>query len=364
MIRVIVPEIGEEEVAAVAAVLRTGFLVQGQQVQRFERMVADYVGVRHAVAVSSGTAALHLALVALGVGPGDEVIVPDFTFPATANVVELLGATPVLVDIDPATFNLAVDQLEPAFTARTKALMPVHLFGQPADMDPILQLAAAHGVAVVEDAACALGAFYKGRACGSLGAVGCFSFHPRKVITTGEGGMLVTDDDALADRLRLLRNHGMARIDGQTAFTLAGFNYRLTEFQGALGTVQMGKIEAILARRTALAQLYDTALAAVPGVHCPAAIPGARHTWQSYVILLDESLDRDAVMAALREDGIETTIGTYAVSAQPHYTGRSATLPGSLRAFHCGLCLPLHGQMSPADIEIVADSLRRAVGVV
>ena len=232
MIRLIIPEIGDEEVQAVSAVLRSGYLVQGKHVEDFEHRVAAFVGVKHAVAVSSGTAALHVALAALDIGPGDDVLVPDFTFPATANVVALLGATPVLVDVDPATFNTTADLLRPAITPRTKAIMPVHLFGQPAEMQPILDLAAEHGLAVVEDAACALGALYHGRPCGSLGQLGCFSFHPRKVITTGEGGMIVTDDDALAERLRLLRNHGMAKHAGRHPFCAARLQLPPDRFPG------------------------------------------------------------------------------------------------------------------------------------
>lgn len=361
MIRLTIPEIGDEEIAAVAAVLRSGYLVQGQHVLAFEQQVAEYVGTRHAIAVSSGTAALHLALLAAGVGPGDEVIVPDFTFPATANVVELVGARPVLVDIDLATFNVDVAQLRPAITPRTKAIMPVHLFGQPAEMAPILELAAEHKLLVIEDAACALGAEYHGRRCGSLGNAGCFSFHPRKAITTGEGGMIVTDDENLAERLRQLRNHGMTRERDVVRFVAAGFNYRMTDFQGALGAVQMGRLEEIIARRIHLAGLYQQALADLPGVTRPTAMDGRRHVWQSYVVLLDDDVDRAGVMRVLAEAGIETTIGTYAVSAQPHYAGKAGSLPSSRRAYEHGLCLPLHTRMSEADIDEVAQWLKKAV---
>ena len=361
MIRLVIPEIGDEEIAAVAKVLRSGYLVQGQHVAEFERSVAEYVGVRHAVAVSSGTAALHLALAALEIGPGDEVIVPDFTFPATANVVALLGATPVLVDVDPTTFNVRTDHLAAAITPRTRALLPVHLFGQPADMQPILDLAAAHDLPVIEDAACALGATYHGRACGSLGRLACFSFHPRKAITTGEGGMIVTDDDALAERLRLLRNHGMAPAAHGMSFSLPGYNYRLTEMQGALGAVQMTRLESIIAQRTRLAELYQAALAAEPRILRPVVIPDVRHIWQSYVVLLDAGVDRAAVMARLRADGIESTIGTYAVSTQPAYAAQGAVCPGAVEAYRRGLCLPLHSRMDAADVELVVDSLLRAL---
>lgn len=359
MIRLVIPEIGEEEIQAVAAVLRSGCLVQGQHVRQFERLVAEYVGVRHAVAMSSGTAALHLALLALGVGPGDEVIVPDFTFLATANVVELVGARPVLVDIDLATFNVDVSQIRPAITRRTKAIMPVHLFGQPADMTPILETAQEHGLFVIEDAACALGAEYHGRKCGAMGHVGCFSFHPRKAITTGEGGMVVTDDEAVAERVHQLRNHGMVTVAGHNRFELAGFNYRMTDFQGALGVVQMSRLEGIIARRMELARLYHQALAGIPSLVRPIAMDGVRHIWQSYVVLLHEGIERDKVLQSLREQGIEAAIGTYAVSAQPHYGGPTSALPNSCRAYEQGLCLPLHSRMSAADIEEVARCLEK-----
>jgi perosamine synthetase len=361
VIRLVVPEIGEEEIQAVVAVLRSGHLVQGEYVQEFERLVAEYVGVKHAVAVSSGTAALHLGLLALGIGPGDEVIVPDFTFPATANVVELVGAKPVLIDIDISTFNLNVNQIRPAINPRTKAILPVHLFGQPADMDPILQIAEEHGLFIVEDAACALGAEYRGRKCGAMGQVGCYSFHPRKAITTGEGGMVVTHDDAVAERVRRLRNHGMVKAKGGNSFELAGFNYRMTDFQGALGAVQMRRLEGIIAHRTELARLYDKVLAGIPSIIRPMAMNGVRHIWQSYVILLREGFDRDEVMTTLKEHGIEATIGTYAVSAQPCYATPTKIPPVSWQAYEYSLCLPLHTKMSSADIRGIAECLSQAL---
>jgi perosamine synthetase len=357
MMRLTIPEIGEEEIQAVVRVLRSGYLVQGEQVQEFERLVAEYVGVRYAVAVSSGTAALHLALLALGIGPGDEVIVPDFTFPATANVVELIGASPVLVDIDLTTFNIDATQIRPAITKRTKAIMPVHLFGQSADMEPVLHLAHEHDLFVIEDAACALGAAYREHRCGTMGHVGCFSFHPRKAITTGEGGMVVTNDDAVAARLRQLRNHGMVTIEGHNQFDCAGFNYRMTDFQGALGAAQMGRLERIIARRVELAGLYHAALADIPNITRPAAMDGVRHIWQSYVVLVQEGVERDGLLCRLREQGVETTIGTYAVSVQPHYARTARNCPNSRQAYEQSLCLPLHTQMSAADVRTVAECL-------
>jgi perosamine synthetase len=360
MIRLAVPEIGEEEVEAVAAILRSGFLVQGPSVQAFEARMAAAAGTAHAVAVSSGTAALHLALLALEVGPGDEVIVPGFTHPATANVVERVGARAVLVDIDLRTFNVDAAAVVAAMGPRTKVVMPVHLFGQPAEMDPILQAARARRIRVVEDAACALGATYHGRPCGSLGDVACFSFHPRKILTTGEGGMLTTDDGALAARLRRLRNHGQVLQDGRGRFLEAGLNYRLTDFQGALGVTQMGRLPAVLEGRARLAREYGEALREVRHVAAPSVLEDVTHSWQAYVALLDPGIDRDGVLARLRTEGVEATLGTYALAAQPHYRSQPP-LPASLAAQERSVALPLHTRMSSADVAHTVASLQRAI---
>lgn len=356
------PEIGDEELRAVAEVLRSGFLVQAARVQEFERRVAAYLGVGHAVAVSSGTAALHLAVLALGIGPGDEVLVPDYTFPASANVVERAGATPVLVDVRLDTYNVDVDALAAAVTSRTKAIMPVHLFGLPADMDPVLEVARAHRLHVIEDAACALGATYRGRKCGAMGAANAFSFHPRKVITTGEGGMVTTNDAALAERVTRLRNHGQQVQDGRVRFVDAGLNYRMTDIQGALGVAQMDRLDGILARRAELAARYDAALAGVRGLTRPIVPDGLRSAWQGYVVRLDDDVDRGALQARLRGQEIETLIGTYAVSAQPHYAGPGRPLPSARRAQEHCLSLPMHTRLADEDVDTVAAALREALG--
>lgn len=361
MIKLTVPEIGEEEVQAVARVLRTGNLVQGECVREFEHLVAEYTGAKHAVAVSSGTAALHLALLSLGIGPGDEIIVPDFTFPATANAVVLVGATPVLVDIELPSFGIAPDRIEPVITERTKAIIPVHPFGLSAEMAAVAAIARQYDLKIIEDAACALGAEYRGLKCGTIGDVGCFSFHPRKNITTGEGGMLITDNDAVAGLARLLRNHGMERLNNRIQFKTAGFNYRMTEFQGAMGVVQMGKLEAIIRRKQELAQLYNRELSDMDLVSCPAVQEGKRQVWQSYVILLKEGIDRDMVMERLKRQGIETAIGTYALAGQPCYAGSGAILPNSERAFKQSLCLPLYPKMSVSEIKGVVRCLKEAI---
>src|SRR5262249_25152874 len=232
----------EDEISEIRGVLDSGYLTQGPKVAEFERLVAGSVGTRYAFATTSATTALHLSLVALDVGPGDEVLVPDFTFPATANVAIQQGARPVLVDIDLETFTIDVNDLAEKITPRSRAIIPVHTFGLSADMGPILELADVHGLAVVEDAACAIGATYYGKPVGGLAETGCFSFHPRKVITTGEGGMITTGDDLLAEKIQLLRNHGGVRREGRFTFEASGYNYRMSDILAAVGVAQMRKL--------------------------------------------------------------------------------------------------------------------------
>jgi perosamine synthetase len=359
------PWTGEEELAEVRAVLASGYLSQGPKVEEFEAMVAASVGSRYAFAASSCTTAMHLALVALGVGPGDEVLVPDFTFPATANVVVQQGAVPVLVDVQPDTYNVDPLELAKHLTERTRAIMPVHLFGLSADLDPCLDFAREHGLAVVEDAACALGSTYKGRPCGTFGDVGCFSFHPRKVVTTGEGGMVVTDDAQLAERLQLYRSHGGVREGGRFTFSEAGFNYRLSDVHAALGTAQMRRLPEMLARRRELAAMLTERVAAIAGVHPPFEPEEAGHVFQAYVATVDEGIDRDAVVGRLRASGVESTIGTYALHAQPFfgraYGYKEGDLPRSAVLARRTLALPLFPQMTEAQVEKVAAALRDAL---
>ncbi len=362
MIRLCVPYTGQEELDAISEVLASGYLTQGEKVAEFEKRVADYVGTKYAFATSSCTTALHLSLVALGVGPGDEVLVPDFTFPATANVVVQQRAVPVLVDIDLETFTMNVGDLEAKITGKTRAVIPVHAFGLPADMDPILQLAQKHGLTVVEDAACALGARYKDRPCGALGDMACFSFHPRKSITTGEGGMITTNDDKLASKISLLRSHGGVRHEGRFLFEDAGFNYRLSEIHGAMGIEQMKKVDQILAIRRKLALALSEALDGIAGVAPPAQPDYAGHTYQSFVILLAGSIDRDRVIEQMYQKGIETTIGTYALHLEPYfaraYNYAAGDLAVSKAAFQRSLTLPLYVGLAERDIVFIADALK------
>ncbi|HEX3453401.1 MAG TPA: DegT/DnrJ/EryC1/StrS family aminotransferase [Gaiellaceae bacterium] len=347
VVRLAWPDVGSEEAAAVAEVLETGQLTMGPKVVEFEGLIAAACEVEHAVAVSSGTAALHLAVLALGLAPGDEVIVPAYTFPATANVVALAGLKPVLVDVDPLTMNIDPERVEP--TRRTKAIMAVHLFGRPARIEELPP------VTLVEDAAGALGARRQGRACGGLGRLGCLSFHPRKVVTTGEGGAVTTDDAGFADDVRQLRNHGW-KPPALTDLPVAGLNYRLSDVLCAVGILQLQRLEDLLAARERIAAGYAERLAGLPVV-LPTADEGDRHGWQAYVIQVE---GRDEVLAALRSRGIEAQIGTYALHRLSAYSDQGP-FPGADHAFERALALPFHTRLTDSDLDRVVEALTQVV---
>lgn len=351
MIRLARPDVGDAELAAVAEVLASGQLTMGPRVPEFEAALARACEVEHAVAVSSGTAALHLAVLALGLGPGDEVVVPAYTFPATANAVELCGARAVLADVDPATFNVTPASVTAALTPRTKAVLAVHLFGRPLDWDA-LRAAVPAEVPILEDAAGALGARSQGRACASLGPLGCLSFHPRKIVTTGEGGAITTDDPELADACRRLRHHGI-RTTPPFDIGKPGLNYRLADVLCALGTPQVERLDELLAARDRVAAGYTERLRDV--VATPDAAPGDRHGWQAYVVRLAR---RDEALEALRADGIEAQIGTYALHRLSAYADRGL-FPGADEAFATALALPFHTQLTEAELDRVAAALAR-----
>jgi perosamine synthetase len=359
------PLTGEDELQEIRAVLGSGHLSQGPKTAQFERTVAELTGSDHALATSSCTTAMHLALVSLGIGAGDEVLVPDFTFPATANVVVQCGAVPVLVDIDLTTYNVDPDDLARHLTPRTRAVMPVHLFGLAADMDPIMAFAREHRLAVVEDAACALGATYRDQPCGSFGDVGCFSFHARKVVTTGEGGMVVTGRPEVAARLQLLRSHGGVRTDERFVFQEAGFNYRLSDIHAAVGVAQMRRLGGIIARRRALAAGLSERLAGVAGISLPSQPPGHGHVFQAYVALLDERLDRDVAVTELRRQGVETTIGTYSLHDQPFFKRAfgyvGGECPRSHSAFTRSIALPLFPEMDDDTLDVVSETVQKVL---
>jgi perosamine synthetase len=349
-VRLAFPETGEQELAEIAAVLETGHLTMGPKVEEFEALLAAAAGTQHAAAVSSGTAALHVAVLALGIGAGDEVLVPAYTFPATANVVVLAGARPVLVDVDPVTMNIDPEDAARRVTSRTKAILAVHLFGRPARLEELPD------VPVLEDAAGALGATHRGRACGSLGVLACFSFHPRKIVTTGEGGAVTTDDAQLDERVRSLRHHGWSPSSAYDDMPAGAFNYRLSDVLAALGVPQMRRLDELLATRERIAAGYAERLAHLDVV-LPEADAGDRHGWQAYVVQLDR---RDAVMAALREQGIGCQIGTYALHRLGAYRDQGS-FPGADAAFERALALPLHGRLREPDLDRVAEALDKIV---
>ena len=342
MIRLAWPDLGEEELAAVAEVFASGQLTMGPRVAEFEAGLADACEVEHAIAVSSGTAALHLAVLALGIGPGDEVIVPAYTFPATANVVAMAGASPVLVDVDAETMNLRPEAVAAAVTERTCAVLVVHLFGRPAPWEEI-EAAVPEDVELVEDAAGALGARRGDRACGGLGRLGCLSFHPRKIVTTGEGGAVTTNDGELAERVRSMRHHGWRGTD----LPAPGLNYRLPDVLCAVGTSQLRRLDALLEERERLAAAYTERLAGV--VQTPSADPGDRHGLQAYVVQLDR---RDEALDALHDAGIQAQIGTYALHRLTAYDDQGA-FPGADAAYERALALPFHNRLTEEDIERV-----------
>jgi dTDP-4-amino-4,6-dideoxygalactose transaminase len=379
------PFLGPEEFAAVRRPLETGWLVQGPYVKEFEDKFGQFVGATHSVATTSCTTALHLAVAAMDLKPGDEVIVPAFTWVATANVVEYMGATPVFVDIELSTFNLDVERLEAAISPRTVGVLPVHLFGLAADMDPILEIAGRHGLWSVEDAACGFGATYGGQHVGTFGDLGCFSFHPRKSITTGEGGMVTTSRIDLAKTVRSLRDHGASRSDHQrhtssssyllAEYDLLGYNFRMTDLQGAIGTVQMDRADWVLSERRRCAETYDRLLADLDWLALPVTPPGSVHGYQSYVCLFrpeEPTLDsvdalhrrRNALMAVLEEDGVATRQGTHAAFMQGFYASKYAiphsSLPAAYFADRLSISLPMYPGMTADELEYVAASLRKA----
>lgn len=365
MIPLIVPGLTYEEVADdLRAVISSGRLTQGPYLERFERAVAAAVGVEHVVAVTSATTAMRLALAALGIGPGDEVLVSDFSFPATGNVVVECGARPVLVDCAPGSFALDPDHAAALRTERTRAVLAVDPFGQPGITDDLARWVEQHGLVLLEDAACALGSRRGAIACGARpGVPGCFSFHPRKVVTTGEGGAVTTDDASLAERLRRLRSHGgVVGPPVGLEFVDHGFNFRMSEVQAVLGLPQVARLDEIRRDRQRTAAHYEASLGDWPEVTLLRPPEGDDWSYQSFVVLVN---DRDAVVARLRDAGVESTLGTYAMHAQPAFArlGYSpGDLPQSYDRQQRSLTLPLSPSMAPAVVDTVVAALAAAVG--
>ena len=374
IIQISLPVTGEEEWQAAKEPFMTGWLTSGPKVAEFEKLFAQRHQVKHAYAVTSATTALHLALVALGVGAGDEVIVPAFTWVSTANVVLYCGATVVFADIDPVTFNIDINDLKKRITSKTKAIIPVHLFGLCADIDAIKAIAP--NIPLVEDGACAAGSGYKGKAAGSLGDIGCFSFHPRKSVTTGEGGMITTNNDQLGEMIGILRNHGASLSEEQRHkgpkpyilpdFNMMGFNYRMTDIQGAVGVVQIKKLDKFINEREKWAAYYDQELSSIPWLRTPKFDKkNYKHGWQSYVLFIDETkspMKRNDMMEYLQQQGISTRPGTHAVHMLGYYANTYNIKPHDyMGAFQCNeysMSIPLHNKMNEEDFKYVVEKIK------
>jgi len=372
MIPVMRPWLGQEEAAAAAEAVASGWIAQGPRVQEFEEAFAAAVGAPHAVAVSSCTAALHLALIAVGIGPGDEVIVPSLSFIATANAVRYVGAQPVFADVDLVTQNLVPETVESHLTGRTRAVILVDQAGVPADLDAMRALCDPLHVTVIEDAACAAGSTYRARPVGGGAALAAFSFHPRKLLTTGEGGMLTTSDGAIAARLRRLREHGMdiSAADRHRSqqpviehYTEVGFNFRMTDIQAAIGLVQLRKLPEMVARRRTLARRYQQLLSGIPGLLLAADPPYGETNYQSFWMLLPEqsALGRDDLLRLLADAGISARRGIMAAHLEPVYADYQASLPVTERLTKHSLILPLFHQMMPSQQEQVVSVVTSAL---
>jgi perosamine synthetase len=362
-IKLIEPVIGKEEIANVNSVLRSGWLTEGPKVAEFEERIKKYLGMNYAIAATSCTTAIELALRALKIGPRDEVVVPDFTHPATGNMVRWIGATPVLVDVDLFSYNVDPEEVEKAVTKNTRCILPVSWGGNPLDNKPLNETKEKHNLSIVEDAACSLGAEYDGKKTGTVADITCLSFHPRKIITTGEGGMAVTNDPDYAEHISHLKKFGMEMADGEIKFTGVGTNYKLSDVLAAIGLAQMDKIDAIIKRRIELAKYYTDLLAKVDSVRPPEKKKSAKHTYQTYAIYIEKDGIRDKIIEDLRKKDIETQIGTYALHLQPSYkrAKKVGKLERAEKLYRNLLALPMCHSMTKADQEYVVSELKKSV---
>jgi perosamine synthetase len=373
IIQISQPMMGQEEWEATREPIMTGWLTQGPKVAELQKLFAERHQVKHAIAVSNCTTALHLALLAAGVKPGDEVIVPAFTWVSTANAVIYCNAKPVFVDVDTKTFNVDPEKIRDKITAKTTAIIPVHLFGLCADVDRIRS--EFPKLKIIEDAACAAGSALRGKAAGSLGDIGCFSFHPRKSVTTGEGGMITTNDAHIASHVDKLRNHGASISEEQRhkgpkpyilpEFEMVGYNYRMTDLQGAVGVVQLRKLDRFIAERQQWAEYYERELNSLSWIRTPIVPKDYQHGWQSFVLFVDEKIApyrRNEIMEILQQHGISTRPGTHAVHMLGFYSKAFGIKPADYpSAFACNeysMSIPLHNRMTEADFEYVVKQLK------
>ena len=363
------PYFDSEEIEEIKKVLDSGWVTQGPKVKEFEDKITEYLGVKYAIAVTNCTSALHLALLSIDVKEKDEVLVADYTFPATGHVVLYCGAKPVFVDVDLKTYNINSELIKEKITDKTKAIIPVHTFGQPAEMDAIMEITEDYNLKVIEDAACALGAKYKNKYAGTIGDIGCFSFHARKGVTTGEGGMVVTNNKNLAEKIRKLSVFGMTSAwDREKSdrffipeFTELGYNYKMSDITAAVGAAQLRKIDKIIERKRALAKYWDEKLQEIESIASPYVSENVKHIYQSYIALVDKRINRNKLIEILMKKGIQTQIGTYASHIQPVYNSNQKC-PNSLNIFNRSLALPMYYMLEEEDIDMAAALIKKTLG--
>ncbi|MBA3045805.1 MAG: DegT/DnrJ/EryC1/StrS family aminotransferase [Euryarchaeota archaeon] len=368
MIHLARPYFDSEELVEIRKVLESGWVSQGPKTKEFEENVSKYLSAKNVVALTNCTCALHLSLLCLGIKKGDEVLVADYTYPATGHSVVYCGGKPVFVDVDPKTYNISPDEIRKKITKKTKAIIPVHTFGQPAEMDEILEIAEEHDLKVVEDGACAFGAKYKGKFAGTMGDVGCYSFHARKGITTGEGGMVVARDREIAEHIRKLSVFGIVTAWNREntdefvvpEFNEIGYNFKMSDITAAVGVAQLKKLDYIIKRKIEIARYWDEKLEKMSLINSPYNSPDGLHIYQSYVALVDKKINRNRLIELLRKEGIQAQIGTYASHVQPVY-GSKDKCPNSLEIFNKAIALPMFYTLEEAEIDEMAIVLERTL---